>query len=68
MTDNKQKYFTPKSEESKEIISNLRRSQQQAHAFMREFKMNLGETKPLFEEIVPGITKDALKAYGKDFA
>ncbi|CDW72375.1 UNKNOWN [Stylonychia lemnae] len=55
------KFFTPESKQANEIISQFRRTSQQAHAFTREFKHNLSKEKKNLQKYVPELGIDPLK-------
>eukprot|EP00347_Sterkiella_histriomuscorum_P006161 403353834 len=55
------KFFTPESKQATEIISQFRRTSQQAHAFTREFRHNLSKEKKTLRRLVPELGIDPLK-------
>ncbi|TNV73898.1 hypothetical protein FGO68_gene6667 [Halteria grandinella] len=55
------RFFTPESKQANEIISQFRKTSQQAHAFTREFKHSIQKEKKQFQKIVPELGIDPLK-------
>lgn len=55
------RFFTPESKQANEIISQFRKTSQQAHAFTREFRHSIQKEKKQFQKVVPELGIDPLK-------
>ena len=49
------KYAMPDSKTAREMVSSIRKTHQQAHAFSREVRKNIQDTKPLLHQAIPGL-------------